>query len=206
MLKVKLNINEKEIKNPEYITINEIQFNNKNIVFPICDDAFVDFINLKKVGEFYELSYLEGFNEDEIIVKIKDLEEEYHEDVIRKFLEFNSDIITEYEEKSLKETIIYLLNNDNCSISAEINNDVIILKVGTCTVLELIYYVSINSYGFIAAKGYIYNEESFDIACPNINFTLDIKMGENVSTENLFSLLENISDYYLKESIINHLK
>lgn len=206
MLKVKLNINEEELQRPEFIRINEIQFNYKHIVFPFYDNDTVQFVKLEKIGDFYELSYLEGFNEDEVIVKVEDLDEKYHGEAIEKFLEFNNEIITEYEESSLKETIIHLLNNENYYISAELEDNNVILRVETNSVLGLIYNVDVNSYGVISAQGNIVDRELDKIIYPNIEFTLDKGFGEEVSNEELLSLFDSIDEDYLKENILNSLK
>lgn len=206
MLKVKLNLNEEEIQRPEFIKINEIQLNHKHLIFPFYDNDYVQFVRLDKVGDYYELSYNEGFNEDEIIVEIEELDKKYIGEAIEKFLEFNSDIITEYEESSLKETILYLLNNENYCVSSDLKDDEITLRVETNTCLELVYTVTVNSYGVISGEGYIYNSESFNTICSDVKFVLDKGVGEDMSTEDLFSIIENIDEDYLKENILNNLK
>lgn len=206
MLKVKLNLEEKEIQKPEFIKLNEIQFNRNNIIFPFYDNDFVQFVKLDKVEDYYELSYKEGFNDDEVIVEIEDVDKKYIGEAIEKFLEFNSDIITEYEEDNLKETILYLLDNEDYCVSSELKNNQITLRVETNTCLDLVYTVTVNSYGIISGEGYIYNNETFKTICSGIKFVLDNGVGEDISTQDLFSIVENIEDDYYIESITKHLK
>lgn len=205
MLKVKLNLDEKEIQKPEFIQLNEIQMNYKHIIFPFYDNDFVQFIKLDKVDDYYELSYKEGFNEDEVIVEIEDLDKKYIGEAIQKFLEFNSDIITEYEVDSLKETILFLLDNENYSVSSDFKGGKIKLTVETNTCLDLVYNITVNPYGVICGEGYIYNNETFKTICSGIKFVLDNGVGEDMSIEDLFSIVENIEDDYYLENIIKYL-
>lgn len=205
MLKVKLNI--EEIQKPEFIEVNEIQENNGMIIFPFYDNEIVQFIKLEKIGEFYELSFKEGLNENELVVKVKPLDVKWYIEAIEKFLEFNNNIIEEYEKNSLKETIVFLLNN-NCNYyhSIEEVDCNIILRVDITSTLAFAYEVFVNSYGVVSLEGNVIDTELDKVILSNLTFILEDIYGEEMSKEDIISLFENMDEYLLKRNMIKGLE